>query len=80
MKENYGVYCRMIRTSGKCNFVKFRKIQIDPLLKWLTMDINYVFIHADRKHAYLLTLMDICTRKILSYAFIDFFTVNCKEI
>jgi transposase InsO family protein len=67
MKDNHLVYRRTIRTSGKRNFVKFRKIQADRPLQYLTMDIKYVYIHADRKHAYLLTLMDVYTRKVLAY-------------
>jgi putative transposase len=68
MKENHLVYRRPIRTTGKRNFVKFRKIQADIPLQYLTMDIKYVYIHADRKQAYLLTLMDVYTRKVLAYA------------
>jgi transposase InsO family protein len=56
------------RTTGKRNFVKYRKIQADRPLQYLTMDIKYVYIHADRKQAYLLTLMDVYTRKVLAYA------------
>ena len=68
MKEGHLVYRRTIRTTGKRNFVKFRKIQADRPLQYLTMDIKYVYIHADRKQAYLLTLMDVYTRKVLAYA------------
>jgi putative transposase len=68
MKEGHLVYRRAIRTTGKRNFVKYRKIQADRPLQFLTMDIKYVYIHADRKQAYLLTLMDVYTRKVLAYA------------
>jgi len=68
MKESHLVYRRPIKTTGKRNFVKYRKIQADRPLQYLTMDIKYVYIHADKKQAYLLTLMDVYTRKVLAYA------------
>jgi putative transposase len=67
-KENHLVYRRTIRTTGRRNFAKYRKIQADRPLQYLALEIKYVYIHADRKQAYLLTLMDVYTRKVLAFA------------
>jgi transposase InsO family protein len=69
MKESHLVYHRRrFKTAEKRNFVKYRKIQAGRPLQYLTMDIKYVYVHADRKQAYLLTLMDVYTRKVLAFA------------
>jgi putative transposase len=44
MKEGHLVYRRTIRTTGKREFVKYRKIQAERSLQYLAMDIKYVYI------------------------------------
>lgn len=52
---------------GKRKFVRFRKIRAEYPLQYLCMDIKYIPING--KFAYLLSLIDVYTRKIVGYVF-----------
>jgi putative transposase len=52
---------------GKRKFVRFRKIRAEYPLQHLCMDIKYIPING--KFAYLLSLIDVYTRKIVGYVF-----------
>ena len=52
---------------GKRKFVRFRKIRAEYPLQYLCMDIKYIPING--KFAYLLSLIDVYTRKIIGYVF-----------
>lgn len=52
---------------GKRKFVRFRKIKAEYPLQYLCMDIKYIPING--KFAYLLSLIDVYTRKIIGYVF-----------
>jgi putative transposase len=51
-----------IKTSGKRQFVQFRCIDAQRPLQYLVMDIKYVYIHQEKKFAYLLTILDVFSR------------------
>lgn len=69
MAENHLLNHRgRISTSGQRQFVQTRKIDADYPLQYLTMDIKYVYIHAEKRNAYLLTVMDVFTRTELAHA------------
>jgi transposase InsO family protein len=57
-----------IKTHGRRKFVQTRKIEAFYPLQYLVMDIKYVWIQGEKRHAYLLTIMDVFTRKILAHA------------
>ena len=66
MKEQKLLYGGRIRPEPfKRNFIKFRSPQPDRPLQYLSMDIKYVHIHGWRKNVFLLTVMDIYSRKVL---------------
>lgn len=68
MKEAHLLNSRnKISTSGKRTFVQSRKIEAEYPLQYLVMDIKYVWIHGEKRNAYLLTVMDVFSRKVLAH-------------
>lgn len=70
MDENNLLLGARIKTTGKRDFVKFRKIVAQYPLEYLSMDIKYVWVEGERRHYYLLTVMDIYSRKALDWIFL----------
>ena len=58
-----------IRTSGKRNFIKFRKPQVESPLTYFEMDIKYIYIPEERRNAYVLSIIDVYSRKIIGHVF-----------
>lgn len=58
-----------IRTTGKRNFIKFRKPVVEMPLTYFEMDIKYIYIPEERKNAYLLSIIDVHSRKIIGHVF-----------
>ena len=58
-----------IRTTGKRNFVKFRKPNAESPLNYFEMDIKYIYIPQERRNAYLLSIIDVYSRKIVGHIF-----------
>ena len=68
MKEAHLLHSRnKIATTGKRSFVQSRKIEAEYPLQYLVMDIKYVWIQGEKRNAYLLTVMDVYTRKVLGH-------------
>lgn len=68
MKENKILCGKSITTRfGKRKFVSFRKIKAEYPLQHLCMDIKYIPIN--NKFAYLLSIIDVYSRKIIGYVF-----------
>ena len=67
MSEANLLLSRTIVTTGKRNFVHFRKINASRPLEYLVMDIKYVYLQGERRNVYLLTIMDVCTRMVLAH-------------
>jgi hypothetical protein len=49
----------------KRNFIRFRSVQPERPLQYLSMDIKYVHVHGTGRNALLLTVIDIYSRKVL---------------
>ena len=58
-----------IRTTGKRNFVKFRKPNAESPLNYFEMDIKYIYIPQERRNAYLLSIIDVYSRKVVGHIF-----------
>jgi putative transposase len=56
-----------ISTHGKRQFVRFRCIDAQQPMDYLTMDIKYVYIDEEQRYTYLLTVLDICSRFVLGH-------------
>lgn len=67
MKENQLLLNKRIRSSRKRAYVKERRMIAEGPYEKLQMDIKYIYVQGERKNAYLLSLMDIFTRKVLGY-------------
>jgi putative transposase len=60
---------KVIRTSGKRNWVQYRKILANKPLEYLCLDIKYVWVQGESRWYYLLSIMDVFSRKILYWIF-----------
>jgi putative transposase len=67
MKENKLLLGTGIRVQGKRNFVRFRVVFPTRPMEYLCMDIKYVYIPEERRHHYLLTILDIYSRRVLDW-------------
>ena len=69
MDEQKLLLGKVIRCKGKRQWVKYRKIQATKPLEYLCLDIKYVWVHGDGRWYYLLSIMDVYSRKILVWVF-----------
>lgn len=69
MNENHLLLGKVIKTQGKREWVKFRKIEASKPMEYLCWDIKYVWVPGERKNYYLLSLMDVYSRRILDFIF-----------
>lgn len=69
MDENKLLLGKKIRTKGKRQYVKFRRIHARRPLEHLCLDIKYVWVEGDRRWYYLLSVMDVHSRFILIWTF-----------
>lgn len=67
MKENRLLLKMRIRSLGKREFVKEIRMSAERPYEKLQMDIKYVYVQGERKNVYLLSIMDIFSRKVLGY-------------
>ena len=66
---------RIDRSGSGRKFVKFRKVNTTRPMECLEMDIKMVWIPSVGKQAYLLSVIDVHTRRILK----DYFSFNVKQ-
>lgn len=69
MDENNLLLGKVIRTSGKRQFVKHRKIIAHYPMEFLCVDIKYVWVQGERRNYYLLTILDVYSRKVIEQLF-----------
>ena len=67
MDENNLLLGKEIKTHGKRQWVKFRKIIATRPMEYLCWDIKYIWIQGERRNYYLLSLMDVYSRRILDW-------------
>lgn len=58
---------KVIRTGGKRNFVQHRRINASKAMEHLCLDIKYVWVHGEKRNYYLLSIMDVYSRRILAW-------------
>ena len=66
---------RINRSGSGRKFVKFRKVKTSRPMECLEMDIKMVWIPSVGKNAYLLSIIDVHTRRILK----DYFSFSIKQ-
>jgi putative transposase len=69
MKENRLLCGKVIKTQGKRNWVKFRRIEAKRPMEYLCLDIKYVWVQGEGRWYYQLAIMDVFSRRILSWMF-----------
>jgi transposase InsO family protein len=69
MGENGLLLGKAVKTNGKRDFVRFRKIVASRPMEYLCWDIKYVWIGPERKNYYLLSIMDVYSRRIIDWIF-----------
>lgn len=58
---------KVIKTQGKRQWVKHRKIVAEKPMEYICLDIKYVWVHGEHRHYYLLTVIDVFTRMVLGW-------------
>lgn len=69
MDEQNLLLGKVIRTSGKRKFVQHRKIVASYPMEYLCLDIKYIYVHGDKRNYYLLTILDVFSRKTVDQTF-----------
>lgn len=69
MNEHHLLMGKTIRSSGKRKWVTYRRIKAMMPMEYLCLDIKYVWVSGERRWFYLLSIMDIYSRKILTHLF-----------
>jgi putative transposase len=69
MREHNLLLGKIIRPTGKREFVQFRRIEATKPLEYLCWDIKYIWVHGERRNYYLLTVIDVYSRKIVDWLF-----------
>ena len=69
MDENHLLIGKVICTHGKRKWVSHRKITATRAMEYLSLDIKYVWVQGDGRWYYLLSIMDVFSRKILIHLF-----------
>ena len=69
MKEHALLLGSKIKTQGKRQFVKFRRIHTRRPMEHICLDIKYVWVQGDGRWYYLLSILDVYSRFILIWTF-----------
>lgn len=69
MDENNLLLGKVIRTNGKREFVQFRKIAASYPMEYICLDIKYVWVEGEQRNCYLLTILDVYSRKAIDQIF-----------
>lgn len=69
MDERNLLLGKVIRSSGKRQFVRHRKIEATRPMEYLCLDIKYVWVAGEYKNYYLLTVLDVFTRVAVEQIF-----------
>ncbi len=67
MDENDLLLGKIIKTNGKRQWVKHRKITASRRMEYLCLDIKYLWVTGEQRWYYLLTVLDVYSRKVLHW-------------
>lgn len=67
MNQNNLLLGKVIRAKGKRQWVKHRKINAEKPMEYLCLDIKYLWVHGEKRYYFLLTVLDVFTRKVLRW-------------
>ncbi len=69
MSEQQLLLGKVIRTTGRRAFVKHRKVDAKYPMECICLDIKYIWVEGEKRFYFLLTVMDIFSRKVLCFIF-----------
>lgn len=69
MKEHHLLCGKVIKTNGKREWVKFRRIEAKRPMEYLCLDIKYVWVEGEKRWYYQLSIIDVFSRRILCWIF-----------
>lgn len=69
MDEHHLLIGKVIRSKGQRKWVTYRRINALKPMEYLCLDIKYVWVHGEGRWYYLLSIMDVYSRKILIHLF-----------
>ena len=69
MEENKLLWGKVIRTKGKREWVKFRRIEATRPMQYLCLDIKYVWVRGENRWYYQLAIIDVFSRMIIAWIF-----------
>ncbi|WKZ77387.1 MAG: integrase core domain-containing protein [Candidatus Kapaibacterium sp.] len=69
MDEQKLLLGKVIRSRGKRTWVQYRQISAHQPMEYLCLDIKYVWVHGEGRWYYLLSIMDVFSRKIIQWIF-----------
>lgn len=69
MNENHLLCGKRIKTQGKRQWVKFRRIAAKRPMEYLCLDIKHVWVHGENRWYYQLAIIDVFSRRILCHIF-----------
>lgn len=67
MDQNNLLLGKVIRAKGKRQWVKHRKINAAKPMEYLCLDIKYLWVHGEKCYYFLLTILDVYSRKVLRW-------------
>lgn len=65
MDENNLLLNKHIKTSGQRSFVKFRSIEAQYPMEYLSMDIKYIWVAGEQRNYYLLSVIDVYSKRVI---------------
>lgn len=69
MKQSHLLCGKNIRVEGKRQWVKYRRIDARRPMEYLCLDIKYIWVQGEHRWYYQLAIMDVFSRRILSWIF-----------
>lgn len=67
MNENNLLLGKVIKTTGKRQFVKHRKISAQHPMDYICLDIKYLWVQGENRWYYLLSVIDVYSRKVIAW-------------
>jgi transposase InsO family protein len=67
MDQNNLLLGKVIRAKGKRQWVKRRRINAAKPMEYLCLDIKYLWVHGEKRYYFLLTILDVYSRKVLRW-------------
>lgn len=67
MDEHNLLLNRVSMSSGARQFVQFRTVEAKYPMEYLSMDIKYVWVAGEKRNYYLLTIIDIFSKRVLNH-------------